>query len=278
MELVVNLPISGNNKNPAHRGAVERVILEMRDRLADPLSLQDMARIACLSSYHFDRIFHQTTGIPPVQFLYALRIERAKRLLLTTPRTVTDVCYEVGYNSLGTFTRRFTQLVGLSPRKFRSLALKLNKSILESWPETNEDFRPPPSCVTGQLITPVGFAGIVFLGLFPTQIPQSNPIAGTLMTKSGTFHIGPLRDGKYFLFAAAFPQTEDLLAYLLPEPSTLFVGSGELPAIVRNGEPNTTFDLRLRETRTTDPPILISLPFLLAKRLEGIQSRSALPK
>ena len=278
MELGVNLPISGNNKSPVHRGAVERVILEMRDRLADPLSLQDMARIACLSSFHFDRIFHQTTGIPPVQFLYALRIEAAKRLLLTTARSVTDVCYEVGYNSLGTFTRRFTQLVGLSPRKFRSLALKLNKSLFESWSDTNEDFLPPGSCVTGQLITPGGFAGIVFLGLFPTQIPQSNPIAGTLMTTSGPFHIGPLPDGKYFLFAAAFPHTEDLLAYLLPEPSTLFVGSGERAVVVRNGESNTALELRLRETRTTDPPILISLPFLLAMRSEGIQSGTARPK
>jgi hypothetical protein len=210
--------------------------------------------------------------------LYALRIEAAKRLLLTTQRTVTDVCFEVGYNSLGTFTRRFTQLVGLSPRKFRTLAARLNASLLESWSARPEDFFSPGSCVTGKVKTPDGFLGIVFLGLFPTAIPQGNPLAGTLLTASGPFHIGPLRDGKYFLFAAAFPHTENLLAYLLPQPSSLFVSSGDRPAMVRNGESDAVIDLELRETRTTDPPILISLPFLLARLSAGIPSESLATK
>jgi len=275
MKPAVALASTESNTTAMHRWAVERVILEMRGRLADPLSLHEMAQIVGLSPFHFDRVFHQTTGIPPVQFLYALRIEAAKRLLLTTQRTVTDVCYEVGYNSLGTFTRRFTQLVGLSPRKFRSLAAKLDLSLLQSWSANPEEFFSSGSCVTGKVTTPDHFFGIVFLGLFPTAIPQGNPIAGTLLTASGPFHIGPLRDGKYFLFAAAFPHTENPLAYLLPESSSLFVGSGDRPAVVRNGKSDTVIDLELRETRTTDPPILISLPFLLVMRSEGIPSGSS---
>jgi len=84
----------------AHHEAVERVIRTMRDHLDEPLTLQEMSRIAYISPYHFNRIFRQITGIPPNQFFYALRLETAKRLLLTTNTNVTDVCFDVGYNSL----------------------------------------------------------------------------------------------------------------------------------------------------------------------------------
>src|SRR5690242_12380215 len=95
----------------AHHEAVERVIRMMRDHLDEPLTLQEMSKIAYISPCHFNRTFRQITGIPPNQFFYALRLETAKRLLLTTDTSVTDVCFDVGYNSLGTFIRRFTGLV-----------------------------------------------------------------------------------------------------------------------------------------------------------------------
>ena len=272
METGAKLSISESHTIAAHRQSVERVILSMREHLAEPLSLPEMAKIACLSPFHFDRVFHQTTGIPPVQFLYALRIEAAKRLLLTTSQSVTDVCYEVGYNSIGTFTKRFTQLVGLPPREFRSLAGKLSISLLESWCHRPEDFFSAGACITGQVVTPASFAGVVFLGLFPTAIPQSNPVAGTLLTSAGPYHIGPMPDGKYYVFAAAFPHTRELIAYFLPDASSLLVGAGDRPVIVSNGRSEGPFDMKLRETRVTDPPILISLPFLLATLAGGASS------
>ena len=113
----------------AHHQAVERVIRMMHDRLDEPLTLQEMSRIAYISPCHFNRTFRQITGIPPNQYFYALRLETAKRLLLTTNTSVTDVCFDVGYNSLGTFIRRFTGLVGLSPSRFRSLARHASESF-----------------------------------------------------------------------------------------------------------------------------------------------------
>jgi AraC-like DNA-binding protein len=103
----------------AHNEAVDRVIRTMHERLDEPLTLQEMSRIAYISPYHFNRIFRQITGIPPNQFLYALRLETAKRRLLMSNTSVTDVCFDVGYNSLGTFIRRFTALVGVSPSRLR---------------------------------------------------------------------------------------------------------------------------------------------------------------
>src|SRR5258707_14891588 len=97
-----------------HHRAVERVISAMHQRLDEDFSLEEMANLAYMSPFHFNRIFRQLTGVPPCQFMSALRLESARRLLLTTQLSVTDVCFEVGYSSLGTFIRRFTDLLGLS--------------------------------------------------------------------------------------------------------------------------------------------------------------------
>ncbi|HLG78582.1 MAG TPA: helix-turn-helix transcriptional regulator, partial [Ktedonobacteraceae bacterium] len=103
---------------------VERVIVVMRERLCEPLSLADMADIACVSPFYFCHLFRAVVGIPPGEFLVALRLDAAKRLLLTTNLSVTDVCFEVGYSGLGSFTTRFSQLIGISPRLLRNLSCK----------------------------------------------------------------------------------------------------------------------------------------------------------
>src|SRR6266852_6143410 len=106
----------------AHTQAIEHAIQAMHTHLHELLTLEDLASVACLSPYHFNRVFHRLTGIPPGEFLSALRFQAARRLLLTTPLSVTDICFEVGYTSTGSFTSRFTQLVGLSPRLLRQRA------------------------------------------------------------------------------------------------------------------------------------------------------------
>lgn len=110
-----------SHADAAHRLAVERVIAAMRERVGDALPLPTMAEIAHLSPYHFARVFWQVTRIPPGEFLSALRLERAEQLLLTTDLSVAEIYFEVGYNSLGKFTTRFTGLVGLYPGRVRGL-------------------------------------------------------------------------------------------------------------------------------------------------------------
>src|SRR2546421_7000845 len=70
----------------SHYESVERVIAAMRTRLDQPMSLRSMARIACASPYHFNRTFRQVTGVPPSQFLYAMRLDTARRLLMHTQK------------------------------------------------------------------------------------------------------------------------------------------------------------------------------------------------
>jgi AraC-like DNA-binding protein len=83
------------------------------------VTLTDAARCACLSPFHFNRVFAQVFGETPHEFLTRIRIDEAKKLLLLDSRSVTDVCFDVGYGSLGSFSTRFRSLTGLSPAAFR---------------------------------------------------------------------------------------------------------------------------------------------------------------
>ena len=85
----------------------------------EPLDLDRLARVAGVSKYHFARSFDATYGETPIRYLTRRRIERAQDLLRAANLTVTEVCMAVGFASLGSFSSRFTQLVGESPTAYR---------------------------------------------------------------------------------------------------------------------------------------------------------------
>lgn len=89
------------------------------ESLADPLSLAEVARAACLSPFHFHRLFKAAFRQTPHEYLQHRRIERSARLLRETRRPVTDICLESGFQSPGSFSTLFRAHYGLSPRRFR---------------------------------------------------------------------------------------------------------------------------------------------------------------
>lgn len=95
-----------------------------RDRVdwdyAEPLDLDDLARVAGVSKYHFLRCFAATYGKTPALYLTERRIERAQDLLRATNLTVTEICHLVGYTSLGSFSTKFRQLIGVSPSEYQA--------------------------------------------------------------------------------------------------------------------------------------------------------------
>lgn len=97
----------------------------VRDRIdreyAQPLDVEALARDAHMSPGHFSRRFRAAYGESPYSYLMTRRIERAMALLRRGDLSVTEVCFEVGCSSLGTFTTRFTELVGTSPGNYRKL-------------------------------------------------------------------------------------------------------------------------------------------------------------
>jgi len=98
-------------------------MLRARDAMdrtyAGPLDIPELARIACVSEAHFIRTFRATFGETPHRYLQRRRVERSMFLLRTTTRSVTDVCFDVGFTSLGTFCRTFRDIVGETPGAFR---------------------------------------------------------------------------------------------------------------------------------------------------------------
>jgi len=84
-----------------------------------PLDLDQISSRACFSRYHFLRLFRKAFNKTPHQYLIARRIERAKELLASDHARVTDVCFEVGFHSLGSFSSLFRKSVGQPPITFR---------------------------------------------------------------------------------------------------------------------------------------------------------------
>jgi AraC-like DNA-binding protein len=89
-------------------------------RFFEPLDVDDMARAAGLSRAHFSREFRRAFGEAPHQYLLTRRLERAAALLRTTDRSVADVCFSVGLQSVGSFTSSFSRTFGVSPTAYRA--------------------------------------------------------------------------------------------------------------------------------------------------------------
>ncbi|MET8089383.1 helix-turn-helix transcriptional regulator [Micromonospora sp. NPDC005220] len=117
----------------------------VRDRIdrqyASPLDVEALARGAHMSAGHLSREFRLAYGESPYSYLMTRRIERAMALLRRGDLSVTDVCFAVGCSSLGTFSTRFTELVGVPPSVYRRQAAQATAGM--------------PSCVAKQVTRPV---------------------------------------------------------------------------------------------------------------------------
>ncbi len=85
----------------------------------EPLDIPALAAIACVSEAHFIRSFRATFGETPHRYLQRRRIERSMFLLRESSRSLTDICLDVGFNSMGTFSRTFRDIVGVAPSEYR---------------------------------------------------------------------------------------------------------------------------------------------------------------
>jgi len=117
----------------------------VRDRIdrdyAQPLDVEALARSAHMSAGHLSRQFRLAYGESPYSYMMTRRIERAMALLRRGDLSVTDVCFEVGCQSLGTFSTRFTELVGIPPSIYRQQAARATVGM--------------PPCVAKQVTRPI---------------------------------------------------------------------------------------------------------------------------
>lgn len=235
--------------------SVERAIRTMWERYSEPLSLSDLASSAILSRFYFSRMFRSVTGTSPGRFLAAIRLYRAKNLLLSSSSSVTDISYTVGYNSTGTFTSRFTRSVGLPPTRYRILARTGIEPPCVGRPASDSD-----ACVvTGVVNLPATETpSRVYVGAFSGSIIEGMPAAACVADPDGGYRLHGLPRGDWWVLAAAVATAE-----IDPRPwmrRPLYVGTGT-PVAARPGAVIRT-DLDMRRSSALDLPILLALPEL----------------
>lgn len=242
----------------SHCESVQRVIAAMQNQLDRPMTLQELARIGFASPWHFNRTFRQITGVPPLQFFYALRLDAAKRMLTDTQKKVIDICYEVGYQSVGTFTRRFADVLGHSPMQFRKLTRGRNRPTIYPQPKPQERRRIRVGVsLSGVVTSPADFHGLVAIGLFTTRVPQGKPVACTLIKDGGPYQIEKLPEGDFYLFAVGLKDTPDTSVYFDYRSA---MRAGGQPIHVSHNSFQGVTALDLRPPSAFDPPLLLTLP------------------
>jgi len=241
------------------RQGVVRALEMMRLRLADQMSLEYLAKTAAMSRFHFERVFHQITGLPPFVFLSAMRLVRARELVLSTDESITAICFNVGYNSVGTFTRRFTASVGISPRRLRSLtrnreAPTLDGPVAASFQHLGCGSDIVVHCNGVEDDTPI------FIGVFPSPVPMGRPKSCAALAGTGAVVLHDVPPGKHYVLAAARPAGAVGDWYRGVEN---IVGIADAtPIEIANGS-RQEVTMQLRPVEVTDPPIVSFLPLLL---------------
>jgi AraC-like DNA-binding protein len=243
--------------------AVERVIRAMQDNLGEPITIDDMARTAMFSKFHFSRMFQRVTGISPGRFLSALRLQEAKRLLLTSSLTVADISHLVGYNSIGTFSSRFRMSVGVSPTTYRQYDgyvapleehLHGRHSTLRGHVHHAPDSRP----------------GHIVMGLFSDRIAQGLPVRHATLDHAGEFALADVPDGTWYLMARAVGA----------ESGEVYVAAFG-PFAVSDGTSQRAIDVWLRPRLIFDPPALLAqldeTMLVASARVPGGAEEAALP-
>ncbi len=253
---------------------VESAIARMWESYSEPLSLTDIAKSAILSRFHFSRVFRGATGVSPGRFLSAIRIYQAKRMLVSTTLSVTDISLAVGYNSLGSFTNRFTESVGVSPTRFR----RLWGAGVPELPGPVPDPSSQPGAVVGTIALPPGYASArVYIGAFTTPIIQCQPLARAIVQvapgPAAPYLLSGVQPGEWFVRAVAVADSAD------PEPWTrrsLLIG-GQGSVTVTAGAVSET-DVTLRPRCFTDLPILYAVPDLDPVGMPGEPAEPSRPE
>ncbi|GGU33831.1 helix-turn-helix transcriptional regulator [Nocardioides albus] len=142
-----------------------KLLRKVKDRIdreyAQPLDVDALAAGVHMSAGHLSREFKKAYGEPPYSYLMTRRVERAMTLLRRGDLSVTDICFAVGFGSLGTFSTRFSELVGMSPSLYREKAVAGEAGI--------------PPCVSKQVTRPVRRSSISRNSIRNEEAPRPDP-------------------------------------------------------------------------------------------------------
>ena len=232
----------------AIRAAVDQAVEAMRADLFCGSGIADIATRTFYSKFHFTREFSRLVGTTPRRFLAALRMERASTILLTTDLSIADAGTMVGYSSVGTFSTRFSALVGMAPRQWRGCGGRA--------PALGDVV----GAASGQLqgVVELGDAARsaecdIFVGAFEDTVVQGPPVAAARLDGPGSFHLAGVPAGEWTVVvlarvAHAVPGGVHVEWLRTSARMTAYADRHTLPLPTR---------LRPRPARPSDPPVLL---------------------
>ncbi|MFJ8827590.1 helix-turn-helix domain-containing protein [Streptomyces sp. NPDC102467] len=232
---------------------VERAVQIMRERYAEPLSLDEIAAAVLVSKFHLLRVFRQVTGVTPGRFLGAVRIGEAKRLLRNSDLGVATISCTVGYSSTGSFTSRFTESVGIPPTQYRRMSRGKGEYVL---PSSADGPGGLAHCrLRGVARAAAEPVSSIYIGSFGSPILQGRPSSWTTTERLGPFVLHHVPLGTCYLHATmrAVPeQSADP-----PETTLLTATVGPLSV---DPYADSEVELVLCPRDWSHPPILFAAP------------------
>lgn len=247
---------------------IREILLHMQSCATEEITVEEIAHHFGYSKYHFSREFKRWTGFSAADYLSSLKIELAKQALLRHAHSVTNSGLEAGYASIGTFSVTFKKKTGLSPRAYKQQveALYNLAKQCEETPTTVVGKPDSEATETSRCMISVQFpegyqAGMTFVGLFKTPIPNHRPVAGVALSRKKAHSFEHIPNGTYHLLACSMERTSNPLRYFVLDDCL----RGRLQQQVQfPRDHGRSFTITLREALPEDPPILINLLKLLA--------------
>ncbi len=231
----------------------------LRQHHREGITIADLSDHLSYSASHLTRAFTRAVGASPIKYLAAWRFHRAKHLLVSEGLGVLDVCHEVGFTSVGTFTRRFVRDVGLAPARLRRSAESLGEVALSS---RDVPASPRAPSVLVRLEVPellrqqLGVDPYQWIGTFPSPVPCGVPFTGTL--RRGIYDVRlPVLPGAPWILASVTPSSASVEGHVAPA----------LPLVARHPRPlgpdsPNVISLQLRTADPWEYPLLVALALL----------------
>ncbi|MFB7075639.1 helix-turn-helix domain-containing protein [Streptomyces sp. NPDC056290] len=233
----------------------ERAVRIIRERYAEPLSLDDIARAVPVSKFHLLRVFSQVTGVTPGRFLSAVRIDEAKCLLQNSDLGVATISCMVGYSSTGSFTSRFTESVGIPPTQYRQVSRGEGGLAVRS----TVGGRDGMTCCRLRGVTRAAAEPVspIYIGAFDTPILQGRPSSWTTTECLGPFVLRQVPYGIRYLHA-----TMRAVRELPGRPLETMLLTATLGPLRIDPCAGSEVELVLGPRDWSQPPVLFAVPGL----------------
>ena len=226
----------------------------LRTRFRDRVTIEDLSAYLAYSPSHLTRVFTAAVGTSPMDYLAAWRLHEAKHLLVTHRLGVAETCHEVGYTSVGTFSRRFLRDVGTPPGALRRIADRIAERTLPTVsllvPAAGR-IRVRPQ-VPEEMRRALGPAPYQWVGTFPRPVPSGLPATGTLRRHIDEVEL-PVVPGAPWILATILPDGASVHEHLAPAR----------PLVARLRVPETPVagpvTLPVRAALPWDPAVLVAL-------------------